>query len=328
MSGFLSTHHHRARGPHLGLPAVLQGRRRPILFRVDVRAGPGTRPPVEPGRAGAGHRADGDGRRARAGRQLDSGGVRDGVSLGGVGGRGGERVVHEGKDGSARSTSTSSTSATAARGWRPRCRRPFRFHGIGQSARGGGRGPCAGREVPAEEVNRLGNTVLIPSTVQHSSPQAWGGANVAEFQHRRFVREPGTRTHDPAELRVDGDRGLCERASPALCHRAGGWLVGWLVGYAEAHAAFRLQRRDVEVKLVPWWHVFFSEPGKHVSVQSRAWPGLAWPGSRPEETVRGGARVWRRRAPVSWPTPRHSPPRHIGLNYSSICQHTTNAYLA
>lgn len=127
-----------------------------------------------------------------------------------------------------------------------------------------------------------GNTVLIPSTVQHSSSPAWGD-NVHEFYHKRFVKP---KKHNPVAFRAfGGGATLCPGrhfASTEIMAFACVILLrfdvkpvgsGWdTAGYKEANAAFRLPKQDIRVELIPRdnkkWNVFFSEPGKAMEISS------------------------------------------------------------
>lgn len=128
-----------------------------------------------------------------------------------------------------------------------------------------------------------GNTVLIPSAVQHSSSPAWGD-NVHEFNYKRFMKP---KKHNPIAFRawVGGAR-LCPGrhfASNEILAFASVILLrfdikpvgssGWeTAGYKEANAAFRLPKQDVKVELIPRdnkkWNVFFSEPGRAMEISS------------------------------------------------------------
>lgn len=128
-----------------------------------------------------------------------------------------------------------------------------------------------------------GNTVLIPSTVQHSSSPAWGD-NVHEFYYKRFVKP---KKHNPVAFRAfGGGATLCPGrhfASTEILAFSSVILLrfdvkpvgssGWgTAGYKEANAAFRLPKQDVKVELTPRdnkkWVVFFSEPGKAMEISS------------------------------------------------------------
>lgn len=134
-----------------------------------------------------------------------------------------------------------------------------------------------------ETDSRRGNTILIPSTVQHSSSLAWGD-DFNEFHYKRFVKEPTkTKNHNPVAFRAfGGGATLCPGrhfASTEILAFASVILLrfdvkpvdGWgVMEYKETNAAFRLPKEDVRVELVPRdnkkWNVFFSEPGKAMEV--------------------------------------------------------------
>lgn len=128
-----------------------------------------------------------------------------------------------------------------------------------------------------------GHTVLIPSTVQHSSSSAWGD-NVQEFFYKRFVKP--TKHNSVAFRAFGGGATLCPGrhfASTEILAFASIILLrfdikpagsqGWrTAGYREANAAFRLPKEDVKVELIPRdhkkWNVFFSQPGRAMEISS------------------------------------------------------------
>lgn len=81
----------------------------------------------------------------------------------------------------------------------------FRFRGTGMSAR-----MMMEDFVVDQYLLKKGSIVLIPAIVQHRLQSAWGD-NVDEFDHRRFVREPGTkRRPNPIAFRgFGGGSTLC-----------------------------------------------------------------------------------------------------------------------
>ncbi|GAP82419.1 putative cytochrome P450 oxidoreductase [Rosellinia necatrix] len=155
----------------------------------------------------------------------------------------------------------------------------FRFHSIGMSART----VVEDHLLDGKYLLKKGQTVLIPSTVQHASAPAWG-ANVDKFYHKRFVKEPGTKKYDPVAFRAfGGGTTLCPGrhfASTEILAFTSAILLRFDIepingswdtrGYKEANAAFRLPGQDLHVKLTPRdnkeWKVFFSEPGKPIEV--------------------------------------------------------------
>ncbi|ETS83164.1 hypothetical protein PFICI_05040 [Pestalotiopsis fici W106-1] len=151
----------------------------------------------------------------------------------------------------------------------------FRLHSIGMSART----VVEDHVLGGKYLLKKGNTVLIPSTVQHSSSQAWGD-NVDRFYHKRFVKEHGATKYNPTAFRAfGGGTTLCPGRHFAsmeilaffsvillrfdVTPLSGSWDTK---AFREANAAFRLPKHDVEVQLVPKndkiWHIFFSEPGQ------------------------------------------------------------------
>ncbi|KAG6360253.1 hypothetical protein INS49_011309 [Diaporthe citri] len=138
-------------------------------------------------------------------------------------------------------------------------------------------------EVSKADNGYRGNTVLIPSTVQHSSSPAWG-VNVHEFYYKRFVKP---KKHNPVAFRAFGGGATLfpgrHFASTEILAFASVILLrfdvkpvgssGWgTAGYKEANASFRLPKPDVEVELIPRdnkkWVVFFSEPGRAMGISS------------------------------------------------------------
>ncbi|XXH01839.1 hypothetical protein Hte_008201 [Hypoxylon texense] len=157
----------------------------------------------------------------------------------------------------------------------------FRIYNIGVSAREVVEDHLLG----GKYLLKKGNTILIPATVQHSSSLAWG-PNVSEFYHKRFVKEPGTKKHDPTAWRAfGGGATLCPGrhfATTEILAFASAILLRFDIkpingswntkGYKDTHPAFRLPGQDLDVKLIPRdnkkWHVFFSEPGKPLEVST------------------------------------------------------------
>lgn len=128
--------------------------------------------------------------------------------------------------------------------------------------------------------------VLIPSTVQHSSSTAWGDG-VNDFDHKRFVKEPGVKKYNPVAFRAfGGGATLCPGrhfASTEILAFASVIILrfdvkplsreGWsTAAYKETNAAFRVPRKDVDVELIPLddkkWNVFFSQPGKPMEISN------------------------------------------------------------
>ncbi|KAI0383364.1 cytochrome P450 [Hypomontagnella monticulosa] len=158
-------------------------------------------------------------------------------------------------------------------------REAFRYHSIGQSARA----VVEDHILDGRYLLKKGSTIIIPSTVQHTSSPAWG-ENVGDFYYKRFVKEPGTRKHNPVAFRAfGGGATLCPGrhfASTEILAFASVILLrfdvkpvggSWDVkGYRQANAAFRLPGRDIEVELTPRdgkkWHVYFSEGGRPMEI--------------------------------------------------------------
>ncbi|RYP07016.1 hypothetical protein DL765_009285 [Monosporascus sp. GIB2] len=77
----------------------------------------------------------------------------------------------------------------------------MRFHGIGMTIRV----VTEDSTLSGKFLLKKGGLVLIPAETQHSLRSAWG-ENVGEFDHRRFIQKPGskTRRHDPVAFRAFG----------------------------------------------------------------------------------------------------------------------------
>ncbi|KAI4598665.1 hypothetical protein KJ359_002556 [Pestalotiopsis sp. 9143b] len=152
-------------------------------------------------------------------------------------------------------------------------REAFRLHSVGVSARA------------VTEDHLLGGRYLLKN-----SASAWG-LDVDDFQHARFVQPAGRKAaSNPVAFRAfGGGATLCPGrhfASTEILAFAAVILLrfdaaplsgsSWNTrGYREANAAFRLPRRDLEVRLTPRdqgdetaWHVYFSEPGRAVAVSA------------------------------------------------------------
>ncbi|KAI1335014.1 cytochrome P450 [Xylariaceae sp. FL0016] len=81
----------------------------------------------------------------------------------------------------------------------------FRYHGLGTSARM----MMEDHMLDDQYLLKKGNVVLIPAAVQHRSQSAWG-EDAAQFSHRRFVRGPGQKRHNPTAFRgFGGGSTLC-----------------------------------------------------------------------------------------------------------------------
>lgn len=80
----------------------------------------------------------------------------------------------------------------------------LRFHGQGTSVR-------AVQEdhlLAGQYLLKKGSTIMIPAAVQHNARNAWG-ADVGQFQHRRFLRENGKRVNPVAFRGFGGGTTLC-----------------------------------------------------------------------------------------------------------------------
>ncbi|KAK8062701.1 cytochrome P450 [Apiospora hydei] len=132
---------------------------------------------------------------------------------------------------------------------------------------------------------RGGSTVLIRSTVQHSSPTAWS-QDVDEFHHDRFIKQANKAKNNPVAFRAfGGGATLCPGrhfASTEILAFAsiillrfdikpvtGSWSTEF---YKETNAAFRVPNCEIDVQLIPRdtrkWHMFFSEPGKPMEIST------------------------------------------------------------
>ncbi|KAK7992451.1 cytochrome P450 [Apiospora saccharicola] len=154
----------------------------------------------------------------------------------------------------------------------------FRVHSVGMSARA----VVEDHFLDGKYLLKKGSTVLIPSTVQHSSPTAWG-QNVDEFNPRRFIKEPKAK-HNPVAFRAfGGGATLCPGrhfASTEILAFASIILLRFDIKpvadswdtdlYKETNAAFRIPKHDIDVELnlrdSRKWHMFFSEPGKPMEI--------------------------------------------------------------
>ncbi|GAP85101.1 putative cytochrome p450 oxidoreductase [Rosellinia necatrix] len=80
----------------------------------------------------------------------------------------------------------------------------FRFHGMGTSAR-----VVLDDHTLDRYRIKKGSTILIPAKLQHTSEENWG-SNVGSFNHRRFVKTPGQKRHNPVAFRgFGGGTTLC-----------------------------------------------------------------------------------------------------------------------
>ncbi|KAK8029571.1 cytochrome P450 [Apiospora rasikravindrae] len=151
----------------------------------------------------------------------------------------------------------------------------FRVHSVGMSARA----VVEDHLLDGKYLLKEGSTVLIPSTMQHSLPTAWG-QDVDEFHAERFIKQTNKTKHDPVAFRAfGGGATLCPGrhfASTEILAFAsivflrfdikpvtGSWSTET---YKETNAAFRVPNRDIEVELIlrdnRKWHLYFSEPGQ------------------------------------------------------------------
>jgi cytochrome P450 len=81
----------------------------------------------------------------------------------------------------------------------------LRYHGIGTSVRI----VQEDHLLDGKYLLKKGGVVMIPGIVQHTSIPAYG-ENVAEFQHKRFVRAPGRKRPSPVAFRgFGGGTTLC-----------------------------------------------------------------------------------------------------------------------
>ncbi|RYP60717.1 hypothetical protein DL770_009940 [Monosporascus sp. CRB-9-2] len=83
----------------------------------------------------------------------------------------------------------------------------MRFHGIGVSARV----VVEDSMLNGQFLLKKGGIVLIPAAAQHNLSSVWG-ENVGEFDHKRFLQEPGSkkRRYDPVAFRgFGGGSTLC-----------------------------------------------------------------------------------------------------------------------
>ena len=138
----------------------------------------------------------------------------------------------------------------------------LRFHGIGTSVRI----VMQDHMLDGRYLLKKGGIVMIPGPVQHTSVPAYG-ANVHEFQHKRFVRSPGVKQPSPVAFRgFGGGSTLCPgrhfASTEVLAFVAlmmvrfefepinGGWVTP-MTEKAGAWATVAPPDGDVEVKVTP-----------------------------------------------------------------------------
>ncbi|KAL1880754.1 hypothetical protein Daus18300_001368 [Diaporthe australafricana] len=89
----------------------------------------------------------------------------------------------------------------------------FRFHGINNSVRM----VLEYHMLDGQYLLKKGSTVMMPAPVQLSIPSVWG-SDVATFNHRRFVRAPGSKRPNPVAFRgFGGGTTLCPGRHFATC---------------------------------------------------------------------------------------------------------------
>lgn len=89
----------------------------------------------------------------------------------------------------------------------------FRFHGINNSVRM----VLEDHMLDGQYLLKKGSTVMMPGPVQHSIPSVWG-ADVSTFNHKRFVRTPGSKRPNPVAFRgFGGGTTLCPGRHFATC---------------------------------------------------------------------------------------------------------------
>ncbi|KAI0110772.1 cytochrome P450 [Nemania sp. FL0031] len=76
----------------------------------------------------------------------------------------------------------------------------FRVHGIGLVPRR----VLEDHMLDNRYLLKKDSTIFIPYRVQHHDPDNWG-ADHAEFHHKRFVKQPGTKRYNPAAFRGFGN---------------------------------------------------------------------------------------------------------------------------
>lgn len=132
---------------------------------------------------------------------------------------------------------------------------------------------------------KKGSTVMIPSKVQHTIPSIWG-ETVNEFHHKRFIRQPGIKAHNPISFRgFGGGTTLCPGRhfastevlmfSALMALRFDIRPVGgkWLRPTTEKSplvAAIPVPDWDIDVEICPRdkkkWNVSFSGYGKDMEI--------------------------------------------------------------
>ncbi|KAG8158124.1 hypothetical protein KVR01_011885 [Diaporthe batatas] len=89
----------------------------------------------------------------------------------------------------------------------------FRFYGINNSVRM----VLEDHMLVGQYLLKKGSTVMMPAPVQHSIQSVWG-SDVAKFNHKRFVRAPGSKRHNPVAFRgFGGGTTLCPGRHFATC---------------------------------------------------------------------------------------------------------------
>ncbi|KAI0141571.1 cytochrome P450 oxidoreductase [Xylariaceae sp. FL1272] len=152
----------------------------------------------------------------------------------------------------------------------------FRFHSVGMSARA----VVDDHLLDGRYLLKRGATLLIPSNVQHDSPDAWG-ENFDKFRPTRFIPDAllGKKYTSTAFRAFGGGVNLCPSrhfASTEILAFASILLLqfemvptaGWdTLGFKQTNASFRVPSRDVRVQLIPRddettrvWKSVFSAP--------------------------------------------------------------------
>lgn len=152
----------------------------------------------------------------------------------------------------------------------------FRIHGMGNSVR------VASEDCLLDNkyLIKKGGLLMIPSRVQHSDREVWGG-DTDQFNYRRFVKEPGNKRPNPVAFRgFGGGTTLCPGRHFATTEIllfvallvlrfdigpvSGQWTLPCREKSSQAEA-MEQPDEDVEVEIVPRhgisksWRIEFSE---------------------------------------------------------------------
>ncbi|KAI1759917.1 cytochrome P450 [Hypoxylon sp. FL1150] len=121
---------------------------------------------------------------------------------------------------------------------------------------------------------KKGSTVMIPSRVQHTTPSIWG-ETVDEFNHKRFMRQPGVKQPTPIAFRgFGGGTTLCPGrhfvSTEVLMFSA--LLARPTTGRSPLVAAIPVPDWDIDIKICPRddkkWVVSFSGHDRDMEISA------------------------------------------------------------